>query len=44
MIHEFQHFPALDGKTGTRSVNQNIPVTVTYFDTNNAHLLSRIAA
>jgi len=43
MIHEFHHFPALDGNTGTRSLSQNIPITVTYFDINNAHLLSRSA-
>ena len=41
MIHEFQHFPALDGKTGRRSLSQNIPITVTYFDINSAHLLPR---
>jgi hypothetical protein len=43
MIQEFQHFPALDGKKGTRSLSQNMPVSATYIDTNNAHLLSRTA-
>ena len=43
MIHEFQHFPAIGGNTGTRSLSRNIPFNVTYFDISHAHLPSHTA-